>query len=116
MTAHFTEDQRSLAPRRLRANGASLRDICKQISCGRPSHIQVVLKGQSRVGRSNPWVPRSGADLLTAPIPPRGTPDRSRLMPLRAVAIALQLIVRLFVGWLTPDQLLHAHARIALLT
>jgi len=59
MTAHFTEDQRSLA-RRLRANGASLRDICKQISCSSPSHVQVVLKGPIRLGRDNPWVPRPG--------------------------------------------------------
>jgi IS30 family transposase len=59
MTAHFTEDQRSLA-RRLRANGVSLRDICKQISCSSPSHVQVVLKGQVRLGRSNPWTPRPG--------------------------------------------------------
>jgi IS30 family transposase len=59
MTAHFTEDQRSLA-RRLRANGASLRDICKQISCSSPTHVQVILKGQIRQGRDNPWLPRSG--------------------------------------------------------
>jgi hypothetical protein len=59
MTAHFTEDQRSLA-RRLRANGASLRDICTQISCASPTHIQFILKGQIRQGRENPWQPRSG--------------------------------------------------------
>src|ERR1035441_7199126 len=59
MAAHFTEDQRSLA-RRLRAHGASLRDICKQISCSSPSHVQVVLKGQIRLGRTNPWTPRPG--------------------------------------------------------
>ncbi len=59
MTAHFTEDQRGLA-RRLRANGASLREICKQISSVSASHVQVILKGQSRVPPNNPWTPRSG--------------------------------------------------------
>lgn len=49
MTAHFTEDRRSPA-RRLRANGVSLRDIRKQISCSGPSGVQVVLKGQIRLG------------------------------------------------------------------
>jgi len=59
MTAHFTEDQRGLA-RRLRANGASLREICKQISSVSASHVQVILKGQSRVPPNDPWTPRSG--------------------------------------------------------
>lgn len=58
MTAHLTTSQRALA-RRLRAKGMSLRDIAKEVGCSH-SGIDVMLRGQFREAKSDPWTPRLG--------------------------------------------------------
>ena len=59
MGAHLTKQQRQLA-HRLRSQGESLRSIARHVSLAGPTSVRVVLAGQKRLGRDDPWTPRRG--------------------------------------------------------
>jgi hypothetical protein len=60
MTAHFTENQHSLAQSPLGQWRFASRHLQADQLFESPSHVQVVLKGQIRLGRRNTWAPRPG--------------------------------------------------------